>query len=359
MRGAEFVRWPMVRLSVVNPLANSPTELTDFRSIAMLGVGFAALLLLTPFSIINFSQDRPLLGAGALLVLTMAGVNAWMTLRGRYYPALAFWGLVPPTLFFLGLSIQTQQVIGILWCYPAMICYFGILPERTAWAAAAALVAVASFQALHFVEPAIAVRAVVTLVCVSVFSMIYVRIISNQHRQLAKLATIDPLSGLSNPLLLASSLERVAHQCRRTNTELSVVTIHIDHFRSINDTYGSDEGDLVLKGMGELIAEQTGGSDHAFRIGGEEFLLVLYDTGTDASWQVSERIRVAIESAPLLSAGRVTASIGFAQLKDGEDWRRLVRRSSDFAHRAKSQGRNRVYPAQSKRPQAEGERSTA
>jgi diguanylate cyclase (GGDEF)-like protein len=314
----------------------------DFRRTASLGVAVAALILLTPFALNNFSQGRFWLGLGSLLVIGIVAASARSILRGTYRPLLTFSVLVPAIIVFLAMAIRRQEIIGILWCFPAVIAFSIMLPERAAWAASALLVVVAGVQASTLFETAITARIVVTLTAVAVFASIFVRVITIQRQELEALAITDPLTGLENRARLPDTLERLVEQSRRAGTHLTLITIDLDRFKSINDQHGHAAGDAVLRGIGKILLGRIRRADHTFRLGGEEFLIVLTNTAIEDGRSVAESLRKEIESAVLHPEHPVTASMGLATLRAGEDWEELMRRSDENLYVAKSAGRNRI-----------------
>lgn len=315
---------------------------SDFRVKATLGVAAAALLLLTPFAINNFIQGRYLLGVGSLVIVFMLAVNAFNIRRGRYYPLLTLVGLVPGIILFLVLAYREQGIIGALWCYPALIAFYFMLSERHAWIANIVLFGAIFPQAWDVLEHPLAARVMVTLLATSIFSAIFVRVISNQQRKLEALAGTDSLTGLSNRLRLNATLDQMIQQSQRMGTPMTLLALDLDHFKSINDTLGHDTGDRVLSSFGEILNKRIRSVDKIFRLGGEEFLTLLYDTGAENGRRVAEEFRTAIASHPFIPDRAVTVSIGVATLQPEEDCKAWMKRSDENLYLAKSGGRNRV-----------------
>ena len=300
---------------------------SDFRIKATLGVAVMGVLILTPFSINNFVQGRHLLGAGSLAVVAILAYNAWSIHRGHYRPVFTLLGLVPAMLFFLDYSLRTQGIIGVLWCYPAVFSFYFMLPERMAWIANVGLLVVALPQAWIVLEGPLASRVAATLITVSVFSAIFIRVITKQQLKLEAQAMTDSLTGLFNRTLLGNTLERAIQQNHRTGAPMTLVTLDLDHFKMINDTLGHEAGDTALRKTGELLHQRVRRSDKAFRLGGEEFLVLLYDTGAEDGRRLAETLRSSIESLGALPGTTITASVGVAELKSGDDWKRWMKRS--------------------------------
>ena len=160
-------------------------------------------------------------------------------------------------------------------------------------------------------------------------------------------ATTDPLTGLANRRVLDSALatwqNRVVHSAR----QLSVLMIDIDHFKQINDTYGHEVGDRVLRAFAEHVRSLLRSQDLFARHGGEEFVILLPDTPVEAASHAGNRIHTSLEGTPLINDPpvRITVSIGVAQHQDGESIDTTMARADAAAYSAKHLGRNKVHLA--------------
>jgi two-component system cell cycle response regulator len=165
-----------------------------------------------------------------------------------------------------------------------------------------------------------------------------------------ELAAVDPLTGLNNRRYLethlASLLDNAAHQGRA----LTLMILDIDHFKSVNDTYGHDAGDEVLKNFARRMRRVVRSADLICRLGGEEFVIVMPDTPLAIATRVAERVRATIQSEPFCidATGRtipVTASIGIAERGREANPDALLRRADKALYESKNAGRNRVTAA--------------
>jgi len=315
---------------------------TDYRVTATLGVAISGLIFLTPFAINNFIQGRPILGAGSLAIVALLAITAWSTWRGHDHPWLTFVGLMPAIIVFLVVAFQKQGIIGALWCYPAVIATYFMLPERMAWVANGVLLSVIIPTAWTVLDHPVALRVGVTLVVVSTFSAVFIRIITGQQRRLQEQAITDVLTGLRNRTLLKSTLDQALEQSHRARTPMTLLALDLDNFKEVNDTLGHDAGDDVLRRVATMLRARIRRADHVFRIGGEEFLVLLHGTGEDMGKQFAEELRCAIESLAIPSQRPITVSIGIANLRNSEDWKGWMKRADENLYRAKSEGRNRV-----------------
>jgi diguanylate cyclase (GGDEF)-like protein len=157
-------------------------------------------------------------------------------------------------------------------------------------------------------------------------------------------AATDSLTGLPNARAVQDTLKRLVAQASRMVWPLSAVLLDLDHFKEVNDTFGHARGDEVLAAVGVALATIVRESDFVGRYGGEEFVMVLPDTGREAAVGVCERVRTAIADIRLLEGDRnVSASFGVAVFpEDAPDAARLIRNADRALYRAKANGRNRV-----------------
>ncbi len=163
-----------------------------------------------------------------------------------------------------------------------------------------------------------------------------------EEERILVLATTDTLTGLANRREFSSVLTREVERSRRFGSPLSVIMCDIDHFKRVNDTFGHDVGDLVLRGVSELVTRNTRSLDVAARWGGEEFMILLPQTGLDAAGIVAEKLRAVVAGHRFEKAGRVTLSFGVTGYTRSEDVEAMLKRADQALYAAKRNGRNRV-----------------
>jgi two-component system, cell cycle response regulator len=162
--------------------------------------------------------------------------------------------------------------------------------------------------------------------------------------QVQHLAATDSLTGLPNRETFQRSLSQEVARAARTGGEMSVLLLDLDHFKRINDTLGHQAGDAVLRSVAGVLDESCRPFDTPSRYGGEEFAVVLPNTGEQDARHAAERLRTAIASAAIDPA--VTVSIGLAAFpSDGPDGDSLVRAADEALYASKRGGRNRVTTA--------------
>ena len=180
-----------------------------------------------------------------------------------------------------------------------------------------------------------------------------IRALEASQQSLTQQAMTDPLTQLRNRRAFSDISSHHFMLARRHNTELSVVAFDIDHFKKINDTYGHGGGDQALKAVAQTITETIRGSDVPARVGGEEFMILLPNTGRVGAGIIAERVRAAIEQTPVPIGDKhvsVTVSGGIASFgPDGrDDFEQLVETADKRLYAAKQKGRNRIVMREGK-----------
>jgi diguanylate cyclase (GGDEF)-like protein len=165
-------------------------------------------------------------------------------------------------------------------------------------------------------------------------------------KRLEEMATTDGLTGLLNKRALSDAAQQKLKSAGRFKKPLSVLVCDIDHFKKVNDTYGHDFGDLVIKGFGEVLKRTKRDTDVVGRFGGEEFVVVCEETDAEGGALLAERVRSELEAAAFHAESgpvRVTCSVGVATFPvAGADWDALFKATDEALYASKRTGRNRV-----------------
>jgi len=305
-------------------------------------------------------------GILALIALFYAAFRSGFNLR-RADPSLTGEMIGAAILLLAYVMYHAGAARNALSCFYMTALLFGVLrldTRRLLALAVLALAAHAGMLALSYAsDPGMDVKAAVLQFTVLVIVLPWFAVmggyvnslrrrLSDSNRQLkeaydriGEIAVRDELTGLHNRRFLLEVLAREQARAKRMNTGYSVCLFDIDHFKSINDTLGHAAGDAVLKHFAFVSNAGLRGVDVLGRYGGEEFLLILPDTGQAGACAAGERVRAHIEGAdfPLLPAGRrVTVTVGVAASRPGEDGQALIGRADGALYEGKAAGRNRV-----------------
>ncbi|MEW6110384.1 MAG: GGDEF domain-containing protein [Nitrospirota bacterium] len=167
-------------------------------------------------------------------------------------------------------------------------------------------------------------------------------------QQLEFLSTTDSLTGLLNRRMLIKRLNSEIDRARRYGLELSLILCDLDYFKEINDTYGHNAGDSVLKSISSIFSELARKPDIIGRYGGDEFMIILPETSIKGAEDMAERIRLRVQSSefPVVDgkSARTTMSLGITHFKGGEvDIYDLINRIDKALYTSKRTGKNQVY----------------
>lgn len=162
-----------------------------------------------------------------------------------------------------------------------------------------------------------------------------------QNLALKDRADMDGLTALHNHRYIYERIEEEAARCSRNQCRFVVLMLDIDHFKNINDTYGHVLGDRILKELAGVLKGITRQSDLVGRYGGEEFLIMLVETGIEDGYTAAEKIRKAIEQREFAEGLHITVSIGVGEYS-GEKVSELIEKADHKLYQAKESGRNRT-----------------
>lgn len=162
------------------------------------------------------------------------------------------------------------------------------------------------------------------------------------EEELRLLSVTDSLTNVYNRRYFMQKLQEEIERAKRSDREFSLIMLDIDRFKSINDKFGHNAGDLVLKNITELIKSRIRKTDTLARWGGEEFLLLLPDTPVKNAVRLAEELRDNLSRLNIPGIGNVTASFGVAGYRAGDTIDALLQRADDSMYEAKAAGRNCV-----------------
>lgn len=315
-----------------------------FASYLPLILSAAGALGVLPFTVLRFMQGHWFAAAIDSLIVfgfVALGLYVYKTRQVRFASiALSFFCVagVVSTVYGIG----PQQVF---WTYPALMAIFYLVRPREAILFALVIV-IALIPALMQTKNTEQVSTVIiTLVVMSSFAFAFSLIANRQNEQLVQLATRDPLTGAGNRRHLESKLLEVIHSYDRRGTVASLLLIDLDHFKTVNDIHGHAAGDQILKRITEIFNLRIRVTDSIYRIGGEEFVVVLEGQDLERAAHLAEQLRLLVETNELVPDHSVTISIGVAELKMSENGNEWIHRADAALYSAKHGGRNATHIA--------------
>jgi len=292
-----------------------------------------------PFAVIRFLNQQWWIGLlDAAIVAGFATLGAFV-LRSR---RVRFASVSITVLCLIG-YLSTLYMIGpqqLFWGYPTLVvAYYLLRPKEAVIATTVTLLAtipVFSAQSDIFVTATVTA----TMLLTAVFAYAFAALTRNQRRQLMSLATRDPLTGVGNRRALDQKISEVIANRERSAATASLIMLDLDHFKSINDQYGHGVGDQILVRLTEIINLRIRVTDSLYRIGGEEFVIVVERQDLDRATRLAEQLRTLVEANELAPERAITISLGVSELRPGEDGESWLRRADGALYAAKRAGRN-------------------
>lgn len=332
-------------LATTDNLATNPTlAVLGFKRQIVYHLHFWAFIAVAPLVMIQWRQDNILLALLlALFCLNAVAVIAFLRFRsvyfmqGRLFPTLAVVCAVYSTIL--------NGHSGLYWAYPAAAALFFLLPLREA--TVSNIVFVSSMSVVSFLTfpEADFWRITFSLGLTCLFVMIFAWLVGQLQSELTRLATTDPLTGCLNRSQLADLLNSQIQMRERYERVSSLVLLDLDYFKTVNDRWGHLAGDRVLQELSQRLSKRLRESDQLFRIGGEEFMLLLPETRQKDADKVARELLTSISARPFVEGIQVTASASVAEVGKGETWSVWLNRADQALYEAKAKGRNQVVSA--------------
>lgn len=297
--------------------------------------GFGVL----PFMILRFMQGAwiaAIVDTVIVLGFLCLGIYVYRTRKVRF-------ASIAISVFCIAGVLTTVYVIGphqAYWVYPGLMAVFYLLRPREALFFAVVTVAALLPRLLGQVDSHSTTTILITIVVMSSFAFAFSIITSRQREQLVALATKDPLTGAGNRRHFDNKLIEIVNTKRRNASPASVVLLDLDHFKSVNDVHGHAAGDEILKHVTDIINLRIRVTDTLYRIGGEEFVVVLENQDIEHASKLAEQLRTLIEANELIPGQSVTISLGVAELKTDETDVAWIQRADAALYKAKNAGRN-------------------
>ena len=317
----------------------------DLRLTMVMMFGTLTVLVIAPFLVVRLLEHRWLaaaLDAVMMLVIALSMAYVWRT--GR----TVLIGTIDAAVVSVASAVMAWSLgeAGHYWIFAVLVANFMLAPRMIAIACSLLLLSV-HMAVGEFSGPVAAAAFLASALLVGVFAAVFVGLTRRQHRQLMALATLDPLTGLPNRRAMESELPEILRQHQARHEPAALAMLDLDYFKRINDCHGHDIGDQVLIELATRVQGVLRKRDRLFRLGGEEFMVLLPGTDAGGARAALEKVRREVERLPMSSRQvRVTISVGVALQEQGEGWPAWMARADEAMYEAKRRGRNqvRLYP---------------
>lgn len=325
-------------------IIESDARRNSIASYLPLALSAAGAFGVLPFMVLRYMQGEwiaAIVDSTIVVGFIALGIYVYRTRRIR------FASIAISCFCVLGV-VTTVYVIGpqqIFWIYPALIAVFYLVRPREAIVIALLTLAVLAPRLMDSENPMSTITMLITILVMSAFAFAFSLITNRQRELLVQLATKDPLTGAGNRRRLDGKLNEVVNAHRRNGATASMLMLDLDHFKSVNDAHGHAVGDQILQRVTEIINLRIRVTDGLYRIGGEEFVVVIEGQSAERATQLAEQLRTLVEANQLVPDQAVTISLGVAELRKNETAKDWLHRADEALYRAKRAGRNSTHRA--------------
>jgi len=302
-------------------------------------------VILIPINAHNLYVGEMVPAIGGMLLLGILMANILLLSMNRD----AF--LSPPLVLLLSislllLSIYYGQSYGLYLLYPLLVALPILL--KTRWAVLLGVLSglLAAPLVLTQYDATTAIVIGLSMGLTWLVSAWLVYAMTEQSRRLKDMAITDPLTGVYNRRYLELQATKALDFWRRYRRPASLLLIDIDYFKRVNDKYGHAVGDAAIKALVDVISRRIRSVDTLCRFGGEEFVLLLSETGVGAAELVANKLRNAVENEYILPEGSMTISVGISGVAAANGLDHWLNMADAAMYIAKKKGRNRVEVAE-------------
>lgn len=321
----------------------SQNSLKDFREQTLDRMALIACPFIIPFGFWYLYLRDYAMGALMLVVALTISVRFFRGYKDKFDPFMS-WLLSLELITAMLFGYAKVGVAAAFWSYPLFFAIVFLWPRKQSGYAMILALSVLVPAAFIYLETALAIRLGLTLILFSYMGYQLVGVLLEMQGRLESQAMRDPLTGAYNRRYLVKVMRQSNEEMQRGIGPVSLVALDVDHFKSINDTFGHETGDTVLIKLVAAMHAMRRNLDVVCRSGGEEFVIVLRNTDDPGARVFADRLRQTIEQTELLAGQVVTVSLGVAEYLEDETEDQWLRRADTFLYKAKHEGRNQVQP---------------
>lgn len=275
------------------------------------------------------------------LVFSMLAVHDWLLFKYNRR-LIAPRDIIPLGLISLMVSVAANFHEAVLWGFAFPIAAYLLAEKREALYLNIASWVICTVLALSVLTLKLALAFSASFVSIGILVEILCSILYRNEESLKRLVVRDPLTGAYNRRAMEEEMEHALLLFQRYHKSASIIVIDIDRFKSINDSFGHKEGDMVLVNLVNLILERIRTTDKLYRFGGEEFVVILTETSREQAISVAVSLCELVRNTSLSSKTQTTISCGVTECRDGDTLREWIHRGDTALYRAKNSGRDRV-----------------
>lgn len=298
-------------------------------------------VMMLPLAIKNYFFGYHLLASTLLLFFLTSTFHIWAIYKKSpliLHPHIIAILLIL-SLFF---TVHYLGVSTIYWCYPISIALLFMLPLKSAFIFN--IIVWSIISGFSFIEMPLdeALRISTSLLLTIIISGSVLMHINQLNKRLLNEIIRDPMTGAYNRKELSFHLKTCLKQQKEDSVHSALLFIDIDHFKAVNDSFGHDVGDDVIKELVNIITNHSRETDKVFRIGGEEFVLLMHNTNIKNALRVADKLRLKIKNEQIIENYPITVSIGVCSSENNPSKDQWLKFADIALYEAKEAGRDNV-----------------
>lgn len=302
-----------------------------------------AFFLMFPMSMYRFFKGDYIVGMVDLaisLLLLYLSMSIWNHKEIKYLNYIVF---ITSSVFML-VIVSTEGINNFMWIFPLVAIGYYTINKTVALLSAILMTFVATAIVIDQITLNFLITYYPALTLINLLLYLGACKAEVQRNLLFELATIDCLTRVNNRLAFNKKISDLGSSLGRNNQLVSIMILDIDHFKKINDNFGHAEGDKVLAIFAELLKGSIRSTDSVYRYGGEEFVVLAYNSNLESTAKLAESIRLKVEDYPCLTAYNLTVSIGVTEIPiNNTNVSSWLDRADEALYLSKNRGRNKVY----------------
>lgn len=322
--------------SILNNLQNRTTTERIIFSLS-----FLLFIFVTPVTFARLIQEDWAIFFLDLFLVSSAALIFWNTYRRRYVMLMQVYLC---TLVSLGssLSVIFNGAEQVYWVYPSTLTIFFLVRPLIAFAYTVGICLLIFPTIMFSVETMEMVTIFLALFGTAFFINVFASEIRSENANLTSLAAKDFLTGCGNRRAFKTEVEQRYNDFIINDKSSCLIVLDIDDFKLLNDQHGHVVGDMVLKVLADAISYRIRRTDNLYRLGGEEFAVLVPNAELKDSLQLAEEIKTALAKQQSTDVPRFTVSLGVTQLKKNESIDEWIARTDMAMYKSKNTGKNRV-----------------
>lgn len=320
---------------------NNGKSLNSYRKKIIFPVSLLAAFFAFPYALYHLFFDRTFV-AIVLLAVSFIAVDNALAIYRKTKSLIPIEFMVIPQIIGMNYIIYWAGFQTSYWSFQTILLFYLLYSSYFANISSIILIISTTISISHFGDIGLTVRYFTSLTATFGAMIVLIRILEDLHSRLVAETITDPLTGVYNRRHLNTVLSETIARKQRHNSKASILLFDLDHFKKINDSLGHAKGDEILKSFAALIQKNKRIYDTFFRLGGEEFLLLLMEASEKEALSFGSKIQRMMPENFSNTDVSITVTIGVSEVKDSDTIDSWVNSADAALYYGKKSGRNRI-----------------